>query len=204
MDGGLALSEAAILGLSSGPACLISCGPVLLPWLAAERRRFSETSIALAEFLAGRLAGYLVFAAAVWWAGALVPLPPKQRGVLFGAAHVAVAGALVWYILRNRRGCPRRGAATPLGLGFLTGLNLCAPFVAAAVRAAQTPTLVGAVAFFTAYFVGTTIWFLPAIGVASLKRFEALPIIARYTLSLFAAYYAYIGIVSLAGSLLHG
>jgi hypothetical protein len=199
----LPFAEAAALGLSSGPACLASCGPVLLPWLAAERRNTQATALALTEFLAGRLAGYLVFAAAAWLAGAAVPLPPRTRAIVFGAAHIGIALALAWYVIRPKRHCIRSGHAAPLTLGLLTGLNLCAPFLAAAIRAAESPTLAGAIAFFAAYFAGTTVWFLPAIGVASLRRFEALPVVARYTLAVLAAWYAYLGLIALLRSLVH-
>ncbi len=200
----LPFAEAAVLGLSSGPACLASCGPVLLPWLAAEKRNTQATALALTEFLAGRLAGYLAFAAIAWWAGASMPLPPQTRALLFGAAHIGIALALAWYVVRPKRHCARGRSAAPLTLGLLTGLNLCAPFVAAAVRASESPGLAGSLAFFAAYFAGTTVWFLPAIGITSLRRFEALPTVARYTLAVLAAYYGYLGLIALLRSLVHG
>ncbi len=193
-----------MLGLSSGPACLASCGPVLLPWLAAERRNTQGTALALTEFLAGRLAGYLAFAAIAWWTGAAMPLAPRTRGLVFGAAHVGLAVALALYAVRPKRHCTRGRSAAPLTLGLLTGINLCAPFLAAAIRAAESATLAGSVAFFAAYFAGTTVWFLPAIGIASLPRFEALPTVARYTLAVLAAYYGYLGLIALLRSFVHG
>jgi hypothetical protein len=196
-------AEAVLLGLSSGPACLASCGPVLLPWLAFEAHNARGTAIALGEFLAGRLGGYLAFAALAWWAGMVLPLNPRAHAVFFGIAHLGIAAALVWHVFRPRRFCAGHRAGGPLTLGFLTGINLCAPFVAAAVRATESPGLGHAVLFFTAYFAGTTVWFLPALGVTGLRRFGSLATIARYMLSLLAAYYAYLGAVGIARSFVY-
>ncbi len=198
------LAEAAALGLSSGPVCLASCGPVLLPWLAAERRGTQATAVALGQFLAGRLAGYLAFGAVVWLAGAAIPPDARVRAAVFGASHVAIAFALGWYVFHPRRNCPPgRRAAAPLALGLLTGLNLCAPFIAAAVRASESATLVGSLAYFAAYFAGTSVWFAPAIGIAPLRKLEALSVIARYTLAILAAYYGYLGVIGLTRSIMN-
>ncbi len=55
------LADAALLGLASGPACLASCGPVLVPSLAARGSGFGGTALVLGTFLSGRLVGYLAF-----------------------------------------------------------------------------------------------------------------------------------------------
>ena len=88
-------------------------------------------------------------------------------------------------------------------LGLLTGLNLCPPFVAAAVRAAQAPGLPAALGFFALFFVGTLVWFLPFLGVGAVRRFTAVPQVARFTAGLVAVYYGGRGIVTLTGVFLH-
>jgi sulfite exporter TauE/SafE len=88
-------------------------------------------------------------------------------------------------------------------LGFLTGLNLCPPFIAAGVRAAETRSLSGAVLFFLAFFAGTAVWFLPAAAVSPLRRIPAAATVARMVLGLMAIYYAYLGLVGLSWRWLH-
>jgi len=51
------MTEALLLGVSSGPVCLASCTPVLIPVLAAEQRSPRGTGALLAQFLGGRLPG---------------------------------------------------------------------------------------------------------------------------------------------------
>ena len=200
--------------------CLAACGPVLLPWLAAEGAGLRGTGALLGQFLAGRLAGYLVFATAAWALGLALPLPAGSNAALFGAVHLALAVALASYVLstlrprpeacpgglsaaRNRALAGRFRALGPVALGFLTGLNLCPPFLVAGVRAAQRHSLPGALEFFLLFFAGTLIWFLPFLGVSAVRRFTGLRLVARFTAVLVAAYYGYLGVITLGGAVLH-
>jgi hypothetical protein len=214
------LAEPALLGFSSGLMCLAACGPVLLPWLAAEGAGLRGTGALLGQFLAGRLVGYLAFAAAAWVLGLALPLPAGPNATLLGAVHLALAVALASYALSTLRprseACPgglsaarsrvlagRFRALGPVALGFLTGLNFCPPFLVAGVRAAQRHSLPGALGFFLLFFAGTLIWFLPFLGVSAVRRFTGLRVVARFTTMLVAAYYGYLGVITLGGALLH-
>jgi sulfite exporter TauE/SafE len=220
------VAEAVVLGFASGPVCVASCGPVLLPWLAAEPRGLRATGQLLGVFLGGRLAGYLAFAVIAWTAGVALPVDAATRTLIFGLANLGLGALLLVSAAFPRRHCPAAQAAggdslvqigpanrfrPPAGLtlGFLTGLNLCPPFVAAGVRAAEERSLAGACLFFVLFFAGTTVWFLPSLAVSPLRRFEAVPFVARVTMAVLALYYAYLGVVSLSGwslsrSLNHG
>ncbi len=205
--------EALLLGISSGPVCLASCSPVLLPVLAADRKP-GGTGLLLAEFLGGRLAGYLGFACLAWLLGLSVPLQSGVRGLFYGIADAGIAVLLAAYgILHGRKPamekrCPaararlfasRFGTFAPAFLGFATGLSLCPPFVAAGVRAAESRGLAGSLLFFGSFFVGTSIWFAPSLGIALLRRFQAVAVVARLMLFLLAAYYGYLALIVLGG-----
>jgi hypothetical protein len=211
------LAEPALLGFSSGLVCLAACGPVLLPWLAATGSGWRGTTALLGQFLAGRFIGYLAFACVTWMLGLALPLPARSNAVVFGAVHLSLAAALLLFAVpvgrprppacavRSRRVAlaARLGFLAPLALGFLTGLNLCPPFIAAGVRAAQRHSLTGALAFFALFFVGTLVWFLPFVGSAALRRLTVIGPIARLTAAVVAAYYVYLGAITLGGVLLH-
>ena len=215
-----AFAEPLFLGFSSGLVCLASCGPVLLPWLAAAGSGWRGTTSLLALFLSGRLLGYLGFATVAWALGLALPSPAGGGGFVFAAVHLALAAALLLYAFppRPRRdtSCPDReaisrrrglalrfGALGPAALGLLTGLNVCPPFVAAGVRAAEARSLPAALGFFLLFFAGTALWFLPFLGVAAVRRFPHIGLVARLTTAIVAVYYAYLGTVTLAGALLH-
>ena len=203
------------LGLGSGPICVAYCGPVLLPWLGADPRDLRTTGRLLAVFLGGRLAGYLAFAVVAWAAGLTIPVDLRTRTLIFGLANFGLAALLGFSACFPRHprvkateerhtrlyqigSADRFRPSAALTLGFLTGLNLCPPFVAAGVRAAATHSLAGSLGFFALFFAGTSVWFLPSLAVSSLRRFNAVPAVARMTMAVLAVYYAYLGVVSAA------
>jgi sulfite exporter TauE/SafE len=93
--------------------------------------------------------------------------------------------------------------AKPLFLGLFTGLSLCPPFVAAGVRAAESRSLAASILFFLLFFVGTSVWFVPALAVSALRRMEPVATVARMTMVVLALYYAYLGVIGLSWGLLH-
>ena len=142
-----AFGEALVLGLASGPACVASCGPVVIPSLLAERAGLRLNVRYLSAFLTTRLLGYLLFAAVAWEVGALVSLPAPAHSLIFAAVHLLLACMLLGYAYSVGRACAGSLAGSELvtigtrkhhipgaaALGFLTGVILCPPFVAAGV-----------------------------------------------------------------------
>jgi sulfite exporter TauE/SafE len=206
------LSEALALGFASGSACLASCGAPLLPWLTGLRRGWLGTLRLLGIFLSGRLAGYLVFGLAVGAAGRLLDLKGPAGLVAGGASALAMAALLgfqAWRGLRTRCPAARGGALARFGawglalLGLLTGLNLCGPFVGAALRAAQAGSVAGSAAFFAVFFLGTAVWMLPLAVAGAFRRFPPLAVVSRLVLVVLAVYYACSGTVLLSARWLH-
>lgn len=219
VTGSFIFGEALVLGLSSGPACMASCGPVLVPSLLAERAGMRLSTRFLSTFLGARFLGYLLFAAVAWELGALVSVPPGPRMILIGVIHILLAGVLVWYAYSAGHSCAqscasselvsigvtrKRGVPGAAALGFLTGLSLCPPFVAAAVRAAELGSVAAALVFFALFFVGTSVWFVPFVSLGCLARSEAVTTVARMAMVLIALYYAYLGLTMLLGRKVYG
>ena len=50
-----------LLGFASGTSCLVSCVPVLIPFLLHEGQNVRHSLLTLAKFLGGRLGGYMLF-----------------------------------------------------------------------------------------------------------------------------------------------
>ena len=212
--------EALLLGLGSGLVCTASCGAVLLPFLVSRNRGPGGTAVVLGQFLSGRLVGYMIYAVLVWSAALALPASLGTRALLFGAAHLFLAFMLGWYAAtagRHQTPCEspagptlrsrltrRAGVLGPVLLGLWSGVNLCAPFVAATVRAAETPGLVSSIVFFAVFFVGTSVWFLPFLAAAPLRRLQGAAPVARAAMAVAAVYYAYLGSVTLGWRLLHG
>ena len=209
-----ALGEALVLGLASGPACVASCGPVIVPSLLAEHGGLRMNSRYLSLFLATRLLGYLLFAAIAWEVGALVSIRSPAHTLFFAVIHILLGCALLTYAYSVCRPCAHAGTGSELVtigasekhkipgaavLGFLTGVSLCPPFVVASVRAAQAANVAAALLIFTAFFLGTSIWFVPFAGLGWVRRNEAVTTVARMAMVLIALYYLFVGLTTLVG-----
>lgn len=212
MANAFTLGEALLLGLASGPACVASCGPVLVPSLLAERDGLRLNARYLSLFLATRLAGYLLFASVAWELGTLVTPRAPTHSVTFALIHVLLAVVLIGYAYSAGRTCGHsctdqelvhiglsreRGVPGAAILGFLTGVSLCPPFVAAGIRAAQAANIGSALLFFFIFFLGTSAWFVPFAGMCWVRRNEAVGIVARMAMVLIASYYFFTGIAIL-------
>ncbi len=165
------------LGLANGATCLATCAAVLVPLFLGEGRRVGENGGLLARFLAGRLAGYLLFGLLAWAANWLLLRDPGSRAVIFSAVTIILAGLMLAYGLGklSLNACvispPQLRARfgrfawlrpwLPALFGLLTGLNLCPPFLLAFTNAALNGTLAGSLLFFLAFFLGTSLYLLP-------------------------------------------
>lgn len=225
-----------LLGLANGVTCLAYCAPVLIPLFLGQGRRVRQNGELMAQFLAGRLAGYLIFGLLAWATGRLIFGDSALRGVLFGGVYVLLGGLLALYglgktaegeghpltfeggkrpaavVRRMVLGCPiplgmlrpylkRWPALVPAALGLLTGLNICPPFLLAFTGAASSPTLIGSLLFFGAFFVGTSVFFLPVIFVGVFRNQAALQTIGKLTAVIMACFYLFSGILHIFGGI---
>lgn len=203
------------LGLATGPVCLASCGPAVVPWVLGLPEGVGGHARQLALFLAARLGGYLLFGTAAWFAGEAVPRAWTPG--LFGAIQLALAVALAAYALGwPRRRCGDGACAAPLAkietptgnrsalaLGFLTGINFCPPFLAAGAQAAESRSLFAALLFFAVFFVGTALWFVPLASLGFVRRTMELRWVARLSAGFVALWYGVTGAALFMGGL-HG
>jgi len=211
--------EALALGLATGPICLASCGPVVVPWMLILPNGWRVRSRQLTVFLTARLMGYLLFACVAWWAGSAIPHAWNGRAWAFGCVQLLLAIALLTYAIGwpKTRSCatdpgnrlvqigaaPLHGRTGAAALGFLTGINLCPPFLVAGVRAAQLGSLLAALLFFVLFFAGTAIWFAPFLALGLVQRNPAIATVARIAAALLACYYGFLGASALIARIIY-
>lgn len=203
-----------LLGLANGVTCLAYCAPVLIPLMLGEGQKTRQNWGMLGKFLGGRLGGYLLFGLLAWLASQLIFGIPAYRNLILGVIYVVLAALLLVYGLlkapapcvgsiKGARAFLRRWPVLlPAGLGFLTGLNLCPPFLLAITSAANTGSLAASLLFFLAFFAGTSIYFIPTAFVGLASRVNALRTVGKLAAVLMALYYLYSGIIYLAGGLI--
>lgn len=206
--------QAFILGLSTGAVCLAYCAPALLPFLFIQGDKTCKNFVYLGLFLTGRLCGYILFAVIAWSISKALLSNNKYSGLIYGSAFLVLSVLLLFYGLgkiNTTCGCHsmkyrkikmvQSKFLLPLIIGFLTGLNLCPPFLLAFTDAADAGGLVDSILYFIAFFLGTSVFFLPAPLIGSFNIQKPLKTIGKMSAVLASAYYFYIGLINIIGSI---
>jgi len=158
-----------MLGLTTGPMCFTMCMPMLISvTLGGEKLQNNRIWIFIGKFAAGRFVAYLGF-------GILVSLLGKYLGSvshqISATATVVLSIILIGYGLGLK--LPHVGLCKianrssehphfPTLLGFLTGLNICPPFLLAISYTLQrTVSPMFGILFFMSFFVATSLYLLP-------------------------------------------
>jgi hypothetical protein len=200
-------SEGFLLGLSTGYYCLASCLPLLAPYLLAEGQAAWKFNFYIfLQFLAGRFAAYMLFALLASLAGQAgrYALP----GWVFPLSMAACGLLMVFLAISRVRGEPapcllkkdlspffRR---LPLALGFVTGINVCPPFMAGFLRLLELADVPSGFAYFGGFFAATSLFIAPVLlGTPWLGRRSSE--IGRLTLLLAGIWYLVLGVSGLAG-----
>lgn len=176
------LIEATLLGLSAGSYCLFNCAPAAVPMFLSEDKRPMESVMRLVKFLAGRLAGYLIFGFLIGILGAYAVgyLDPfiQQR---IESYVMVILGLFLLFSGLSKKGLVEScllkkvtaGRSLPIVVvGVLTGLSFCPPFFAAASRVFGKTGSIGGLIYFFFFFLGTSVYMLPLGGFFWFSRFK--------------------------------
>lgn len=207
--------EGFLLGLANGTVCLAYCAPVLVPFILGEGKDVARNYSLLARFLAGRLIGYLIFGLLAWAFGSLLKNSGHQE-MFFGLAYMILAAMMFFYgvsrppelcagkLMHHKRArlLHQWPELLPAALGLATGLNLCPPFLLAFTGAAGSASLAKSLLFFLAFFLGTSVYFLPLPFLGSLRRVPSLQTVGRLACVVMALYYLYTGIIMFGGGMI--
>lgn len=168
------------MGLASGPYCLGACLPIIGPYALMQ---YGQPHILLVRFLLGRLAGYLVIGTLAGWLGlGLAAISTNQTKSLASLATI-ISGILVLafgltynnhrykfcHIVTDKLKLTQR---FPWLAGFLIGINICPPFVAGAVQAAQTGHPLNGMLLFAFFFIGSSLYLIPLAFMSLISRYE--------------------------------
>lgn len=200
--------EGFFLGLSTGMVCLAYCGPVLVPYLLGEAGRVRRNIFSVSLFLGGRLLAYLMTGLIAGLAGSRLLQPSEARSYYMAVAFLVLSVMLVFYGF-NRFGEVCLGKTRsrkmsrirekwpdifPLTGGFLTGINLCPPFLLAITRAVDSGKVGAGILFFFMFFLGTSVYFIPMLFLGILRRQQVLKIIGKFAAIIAGFFYFYAGL----------
>jgi sulfite exporter TauE/SafE len=187
-----------LLGLSTGVFCLATCAPAFVPFMMAEKRSIAQSAITLGELALGRLMAYLLFGLAVGYAGARLSGPWFEKAV--GIAMILLSAVMLLFVASRKKphlGLCRlsnRYSRFPVLFGFLTGINVCPPFLLAISSAAGMGSMGESVLLFGGFFLGTTIYLSLLIPVGFLGAYESVRTVGLITAVLSGIFFLGLGI----------
>jgi len=194
-----AISSGILLGLSTGIFCLVSCAPIMVPFMLGESREIQKTIRAVIELSIGRFCAYILIGAAVGLLAA--NLEETLFHKIGGMALVLVSLLLLVYTISMIplhplfcRCNPGLKAQAPVLFGFLTGINVCPPFLLAISYAISLGNFFGSVLLFLGFFIGTSIYLVLLIPVGHAGKFENFRIVGRIAAIFSSVLFLLIGI----------
>jgi hypothetical protein len=207
------MTEALILGLSSGSACLVTCGMVMFPYLMSGSAGRKRIAADVSLFLLTRFLIYLFLATLSWYFGQVIFSKPLIRNIIPGILYIVLAVMLVWYsISKNQtKDCPAKIVTTinnkrlvPIFLGIVNSLGFCPALLIILTKGATQGSLIQSYFAFLAFFTGSSIWFLPLPFVGKIRKKELLRTIGILATGLAGIIFMIKGLTNLIGGLING
>lgn len=207
------MADSFILGLSSGTACLVTCGMIMFPYLMSGSAGVRKIAFDLSVFLLTRLVVYFILATVAWFFGQALFSSDLIRSFLPGILYVVFAVMLIWYsIEKNRKKeCPAAFVTTvdnkklvPVLLGIVNSIGFCPALLIIITKGATQGTLVQSYLAFLAFFVGSSLWFFPLPFAGKIRRKQVIETIGIFATGLAGTIFIIKGITILIGGILNG
>jgi len=181
-----------LAGLSVGVYCLGLCLPVFLPILLSEKRDNKKSFLLILEFSAGRLVGYFLFGLIFGWLGQTIR--NQLIHTLVSLVNLWMGIMLILYALGKieKKLCaliPFAKIRWPFLVGFLTGVNVCPPFIASLTHIFNLKSAIKSIIYFLAFFLGTSTYLIPAAFFGIFTRFPIIQKLARISGVLVGIYF---------------
>jgi hypothetical protein len=205
------MTESFILGLSSGSACVVTCGMVMFPYLMSGAAGTRKITIDLSLFLLSRLFVYLLLATLAFFFGQALFGTRVVRNTVPGILYILFAVILVWYSIgRNReKNCPARFVTAvnnrklvPVLLGVVNSIGFCPALFLILTKGAAQDTIVRSYLDFLAFFAGSSLWFVPIPLAGKIRRKEVLETIGVLATGLAGVIFMIKGLTNLIGGIL--
>lgn len=171
-----AISQGILLGLSTGVFCLVTCAPVYVPFVLSEDRKLRRNILSIGEIAMGRLIAYLFFGLILGILGKQINGPWLNRAI--GTAMILLSAFMLAFVVVKK--WPHFGLCKlskkyvnyPAFFGFLTGINVCPPFLLAMSTALSYASIAGSIFLFGGFFVGTSFYLILLVPLGFAAKVE--------------------------------
>jgi hypothetical protein len=207
------MTDSLILGLSSGSTCLATCGMVMFPYLMSGSAGVKKITIDIGVFLLARLVVYFILATLIWYFGQAIFSNPVVRNIVPGILYIVFAIMLVWYSIRKigNPDCPAKfikavndRRIVPILLGVVNSVGFCPALFIILTKGATEGTLLKSYLAFLAFFIGSSVWFLPLPFAGRIKKKEVLTKIGILATGLAGVIFMIKGLTNLIGGIING
>lgn len=172
------ISQGMLLGLSTGIFCLVTCAPVYVPFVLSEDRKLRQNILSIGEVAMGRLIAYLFLGLILGILGKQINGPWLNRAV--GTAMIMLSILMLTFVVVKK--WPHFGLCKlskkyvnyPAFFGFLTGINVCPPFLLAMSAALSYTSIAGSILLFGGFFVGTSFYLILLVPLGLAAKVESI------------------------------
>lgn len=173
-----AISQGMLLGLSTGIFCLITCAPVYVPFVLSEDRKLQQNIMTIGEIAIGRLIAYLFFGLILGILGKQINGPWLNRAI--GTAMILLSVLMLAFVVVKK--WPHFGLCKlskkyvnyPALFGFLTGINVCPPFLLAMSAALSYASIASSILLFGGFFIGTSFYLILLVPLGLAAKVESI------------------------------
>jgi sulfite exporter TauE/SafE len=181
--------SALALGISTGVSCLVICTPFYLPYLIAEDRKLTVNFIEFSKFLLGRLAGYLLFGLIFSYLGEKLNFGTISFISMLSLALLSLLIILYSFNFFKTKftslACSYlkiNAIKPPFLIGFLTGVNICPPFLLSLNYIFILGDIFKGLVYFFFFFIATSLYFIPLVFLGKLGCVREFQKLARLTM----------------------
>jgi hypothetical protein len=186
---------------------------VMFPYLMAGEAGVKKIIIDLSLFLLTRFVIYFMLATVAWYFGQAFFNNPVVRNIIPGILYIVFAVLLVWYSFDKNRNpaCPAKiiksvsdRRLVPILLGVVNSLGFCPALFLILTKSAIQVTLAQSYIAFLAFFVGSSLWFLPLPLAGKIRKKEVLKNIGILATGLAGIIFMIKGLTNLIGGIING
>lgn len=186
-----------LLGLSTGLFCLSWCVPIYTPLLLSTQKSIREIWLAFVKFSLGRLLAYIIFGAVVGYLSEFI------IGGIFSKiiswSIIIIALLMIGYgfglTIPKSKFCQRiKKMKILFWAGFLTGINVCPPFMLAVVSGLKSGNVISGILYFLFFFIGTSVYLVPLTFLGYFNKLKILNKIATYSAILVGIIFLFYGL----------
>jgi cytochrome c biogenesis protein CcdA len=202
-----------ILGLSSGSACLLTCGMVMFPYLMAGSAGTRKIIADVSFFLLARLIVYSVLVTLAWYFGKVLFTSTIFSNYISGTLYILFSVMLIWYsISRTRKpDCPAKIINTvqnkrliPVILGIVNSLGFCPALLLMLTKSATQENILQGYLALLCFFAGSALYFIPVPLAGIIKRKKLFETIGILATGLAGVIFIIKGITNIIGGIING